>query len=40
MSKDQMKFGGQTETMDASAISIPKLKKLIEKSIDEVAQSI
>jgi hypothetical protein len=38
--KDQMKFGGQTETMDASAISIPKLRKLIEKSIDEVTQNI
>jgi hypothetical protein len=38
--KDQMKFGGQTETMDATAISIPKLKKLIEQTINEVAKSV
>jgi hypothetical protein len=34
--KEQMKFGGQTETMDASAISIPKVKELVIRSIDEV----
>jgi len=38
LSKKMMKFGGQTETMDATAISIPKLKQLIEKSIKEVTQ--
>jgi recombinational DNA repair protein (RecF pathway) len=34
--KGQMRFGGQTETMDASLISIPTLKKLIDKVVREV----
>lgn len=34
--KGQMRFGGQTETMDSSLISIPALKKLIEKVVREV----
>ena len=34
--KEQMKFGGQTETMDVNLISIPKLKKIIEKSIKAI----
>jgi recombinational DNA repair protein (RecF pathway) len=34
--KGQMRFGGQTETMDASLISIPALKKLVQKVIKEV----
>ena len=34
--KGQMRFGGQTETMDASQISIPALKKLIKKIVKEV----
>ena len=34
--KGQMKFGGQTETMDANLVSIPVLRKIIKKSINEV----
>ena len=34
--KGQMKFGGQTETMDANLISIPMIKKIIRKSIRSV----
>lgn len=38
--KEQMKFGGQTETMDSTAISIPALKKLIKKSISAVLSEL
>jgi hypothetical protein len=34
--KGQMKFGGQTETMDSNLVSIPVLRKIIKKSINEV----
>ena len=34
--KSQMKFGGQTETMDANLVSIPVLRKIIKKSINQV----
>jgi hypothetical protein len=36
--KEQMKFGGQTETLDSSAISIPELKKLVKKVINSLAK--
>jgi hypothetical protein len=34
--KGQMKFGGQTETMDSNLVSIPVLRKIIRKSINDV----
>lgn len=36
LSKEQMKYGGWTETLNANLISLPELKKIINKAIMEI----